>query len=79
MNTIKISVKTNRDANLLLRLLKSLNFVTEVEQIQEPENKRKENQFQKINSILHRYAKPDLFEEIKDPVRWQKSLRDEWA
>ena len=79
MNTIKISVKTNRDANLLLRLLKSLNFVTEVEQIQEPETNIEQNQFQKINSIIHRYAKPELFKDIKDPARWQKSLRDEWA
>ncbi len=41
MNTIKVSVKSVKDANLLIRLLKSLKFVSSVEQVDE----KKENQY----------------------------------
>lgn len=78
MNTIKIAVKSNKDANLLINLLKSLNFVTYVEQISDNKMIKKQNQFEKLNQLLDKLGNNNLFSEIANPVQWQKNLRNEW-
>ena len=78
MNTIKISVKSNKDAVLLTKLLKSLNFVIDVESVLINEDK-KNNQFETLNNLVEKLAHRKLFQEITDPVRWQKDLRNEWT
>ena len=78
MNTIKIAVKSNKDANLLINLLKSLNFVTYVEQISDNKMIKKKNQFEKLNQLLDKLGNNNLFSEIANPVQWQKNLRNEW-
>jgi hypothetical protein len=78
MNTLKISVKSNKDAVLLTKLLKSLNFVINVEPVLE--NKvNKKNQYELLNDLIEKKANSKLFKEIIDPVRWQKKLRNEWS
>ena len=78
MNTIKISVKSNKDAVLLTKLLKSLNFVIKVEPVIE-DNVNRKNQFERINDLIEKKANSKLFKEIIDPVLWQKNLRNEWS
>ena len=36
------------------------------------------SQYQKLKSILEKYSYRGLFNGIKDPVKWQKKVRDEW-
>ena len=31
-----------------------------------------------IKSLLHQIQRNNIFEEIKDPVKWQKEIRSEW-
>ena len=78
MNTLKISVKSNKDAVLLTKLLKSLNFVIKVEPVIE-DNVNRKNQFERINDLIEKKANSKLFKEIIDPVLWQKNLRNEWS
>ena len=78
MNTIKISVKSNKNAKLLISLLKSLKFVTNVEQISDSKSIKKEKQFEKLNQLLNKLGNSNLFSEIADPIQWQKNLRNEW-
>ena len=78
MNTLKISVKSNKDAVLLTKILKSLNFVINVEPVLE--NKiNKKNQYELLNDLIEKNANSKLFKEIIDPVLWQKNLRNEWS
>ena len=44
----------------------------------EPEEGDSVSQYQKLNKLLGTVKKNELFKEIKDPVQWQKELRDEW-
>jgi hypothetical protein len=78
MTTIKISVKSNKDAALLVKLLKSLNFVINVEPVLETRADMN-NQYELLKNILDKKASKKLFKEIKDPLQWQKDLRDEWS
>ena len=60
MNTLKISVKSNKDAVLLTKILKSLNFVINVEPVLE--NKiNKKNQYELLNDLIEKNAKSKLF------------------
>ena len=78
MNTLKISVKSNKDALLLTKLLKSLNFVINVEAVSE--NKiNKKNQYELLDDLIEKNANSKFFQEIIDPVQWQKNLRNEWS
>ena len=77
MNTIKISVKSGDDAQLLIRLLRSMNMVLSAEE-EATVPGLQENQYQKLNNILTKYASPSLFSKINNPVNWQREIRDEW-
>jgi len=79
MNTIKISVKSSNDANLLIRLLHSLNFVESVEKVIDEEQHKEKGQFNVLQEIFAKIKKDKLFQSIDDPVNWQKSIRDEWS
>nr|NQU93023.1 hypothetical protein [Bacteroidota bacterium] len=77
MNTIRVSVKSGTDLQLLIRLLKSMNMVISVEE-EQVETVDQESQYQKINYVLKKYASSSLFSKIVDPVNWQREMRDEW-
>lgn len=78
MNTIKISVKSGKDANLLIRLLKSLNFVSSVEQIDEKNSIQSLNHYDQLQKTLDKLNQEDLFSGIDNPDHWQKEQRNEW-
>ena len=78
MKTIKISVDSNKDAILLIRLLNSLSFVSNVESVSGNQIIKKQNQFEKLNQLLDKLGNNNLFSEIANPVQWQKNLRNEW-
>ncbi len=78
MKTIKISVDSNKDAILLIRLLNSLSFVSNVESVSGNQMIKKQNQFEKLNQLLDKLGNNNLFSEIANPVQWQKNLRNEW-
>ncbi len=76
MTTIKVSVKSKRDANLLIRLLRRVSFVDQIEEVENlPETT---NQVDELKIFFDRNSDASLFPDIQDPVEWQKKLRDEW-
>ncbi len=79
MNTIKVSVKSAKDANLLIRLLKSLSFVSQVEQIKDEHTNRQTDQYHQLQRMIEKIKDQQLFKELDDPVKWQKEQRDEWS
>lgn len=79
MNTIKVSVKSGKDANLLIRLLRSLSFVSKVEQIKEEHANRPIDQYHQLQQILEKAKEQELFKEMDDPSQWQNEQRDEWS
>jgi hypothetical protein len=77
MNTIRVLVPNQIDAQMLLRLLQTMKIVENAEfEVKEKESDK--NQFLILNSILQSKASAKNFKEITDPVSWQKGLRDEW-
>ena len=76
MTTITVSVKNKRDAGLLIRMLKKISFVERVEETGEVPTPV--NQFEKLKSFLAAHSESCFFNEIPDPVSWQKQLRNEW-
>ncbi len=77
MNTIRISVKSDKEMQQLLQLIASLDIDIHVEQ-NEADNNSVNNQFDVLKKILDDASSPQLFSEINDPVKWQRNLRDEW-
>jgi len=79
MTTIKVTVKTNKDAGFLVRLLKSLEFVSHIESIPNIEERKEHFHLQAIERLLQKFADKSLFSQIDDPIKYQKQLRDEWV
>ena len=78
MNTLRVSLKNNSDAQLLMRLLKTMNIVENVQREPEP-IVRNDNQYNKLVKVLDQFASPSLFSKINDPVKWQNEIRNEWV
>jgi hypothetical protein len=76
MTTITVSVKNKRDAGLLIRMLKKISFVERVEEVREIP--APVNQFEKLKAFLTANGETSIFNEISNPVSWQKQLRNEW-
>lgn len=76
MTTIKVSVKNKRDANLLIRLLRKVSFVEQIEEIEKFEPTS--NQVADLKSYLDKNSSTSFFSDIADPISWQRNLRDEW-
>lgn len=76
MTTITVSVKNKRDAGLLIRMLKKISFVEHVEEVSEVS--APVNQFEKLKAFLAANSESGFFNEISNPVTWQKQLRNEW-
>ena len=51
-----------------------MNFVKKIEE----ENKESENQYQTLNKLFNSIEPGKVFNEINDPVKWQKDIRNEW-
>lgn len=76
MTTFKVSVKDSEDANLLIKLLRRMTFVQNVEEIEKDNNHSQS--FNKLKDFLESNADHNFFKDIKDPRDWQKGLRNEW-
>lgn len=75
MTTLKITVDNKKNARLLTRILRNMNFVKRVE---EDNSNDIQNQFISLKKIFNNLEPNNLFREINDPVKWQKEIRDEW-
>jgi hypothetical protein len=78
MTTIKISVKSKRDAILLYKMLQKISFVDKIEKSESLDQKTKGNHFLILRKVLKEKGNSNLFSELYDPVQWQRKLRDEW-
>ena len=75
MRTVKLNIKDNIYQNVMF-VLES--FKEKGEQIEEI---TKLNKNQKDKETLKDFltnSKIEVFKNIKDPIAWQKSIRDEW-
>lgn len=78
MTTIKVTVDNKEHASMLTALLHELGFVKQIETDADTPSAKSSSQYQKLKTILEKYSANYLFKDIKDPVKWQKKLRDEW-
>ena len=76
MTVLKVYVDNKKNARLLQRMLQSMRFVTKIES--ELPLIEEKTQFDQLNETLHGSDESASFPEIKDPVKWQKNLRNEW-
>jgi predicted AAA+ superfamily ATPase len=74
MTTLKVTVDNKKNARLLTRFLRNMNFVKKVEE----ENSVVKDQYTNLEKIFNSIESNDLFSGVKEPVKWQKKIRDEW-
>jgi hypothetical protein len=76
MTTLKITIDNRKNALLLTKLLKSMDFVKKVEEdiTETPDS----DQFIILKSFFNDIRPNSLFNNINNPVEWQKKMRDEW-
>jgi len=67
---IKIPEKINKDIdNKKVKILINIKSDTNI---------KTNYDVNKIEKILEKISAKDIFQDIKDPVKWQKRLRNEW-
>lgn len=74
MTTLRITVDNKKNARLLTRILRNMNFVKRIEE----DNNVVHNQFVVLKKMFSNLEPNNLFREINDPVKWQREIRDEW-
>lgn len=77
MTTLKITIDSRKNAQLLTKLLKSMAFVKKVEEDTTP-IPQKTDQFSMLKKIFDSIAPNSIFRSIDSPEDWQKNIRDEW-
>ena len=76
MTILKVTVDNKKNARLLQRMLQSMRFVTKIES--ELPLVEEKSQFEQLQETLDSVKTDASFPEIKDPVKWQNNLRNEW-
>ncbi|MBW8050026.1 MAG: hypothetical protein FVQ77_06745 [Cytophagales bacterium] len=76
MRNLTLNIKNASDYQLLLQLAKRLGL--DISVTAEKKEKVQTKQMRNLYKLLDSVKKNELFKEIKDPVKWQKELRDEW-
>ena len=76
MTTLRITVNNRKNAQLLTKLLKSMVFVEKVEE--DLPITLGTDQFVMLKSIFDAIKPNSIFNNISNPVEWQKKIRDEW-
>lgn len=78
MTTLIVKVDDNRTESLK-KILSEIPYVHDVA-VGNDENALKEpsTQYERIRSILEKAKGQNLFENIEDPVEWQREIRKEW-
>jgi hypothetical protein len=74
MPTLRVTVDNKKNARLLSNILKNMNFVKKIEE----ENKASHNQYETLNKLFNKVEPKKVFNEIDNPVKWQKNIRHEW-
>ncbi len=77
MNTLRVSLRNDKDTRLLMSLLNTMNIVEDV-QVEPRASFKDENQYMMLKKVLDQKAGRALFAKIGDPVKWQREIRDEW-
>jgi len=73
MHTIKLTVEDNVYHNIMF-LLKNL----KIDGLKIEDNPKQNSNTKESVKQLFDLKKENLFQDIKDPLEWQKELRDEW-
>ena len=73
MHTIKLTVEDNVYHNITF-LLKNL----KIDGLKIEDNPKQNSNTKESVKQLFDLKKENLFQDIKDPLEWQKELRDEW-
>jgi len=73
MRTIKVSVNSDTDAQMLINILNSMKMELRIESDVKPI--KNDKQYHKLETLLKEQASSDLFKNITDPVQWQKEMR----
>lgn len=76
MIALRITVDGQQNALMLIKILRSMSFVKEVETDLSVE--KNENQFDSIKNLLSTIEPGSVFSEIKNPIEWQKQIRNDW-
>jgi hypothetical protein len=81
MTTLKITVE-DENAEIVKKLLREVSFVKSVEEESQSTTGAKvsvkETSLDRIKKILDEAKGKNLFQDIEDPVEWQRELRKEW-
>lgn len=76
MTTLIITVDNKKNAQLLTKMLRSVVFVKNIEE--DSIANQQTDQFAMLNGILNTINPNSVFNNISDPIVWQKKIRDEW-
>lgn len=74
MTTLRVTIDNKKNARLLTNVLKNMTFVKKIEE----ENHAVANQYHTLDKLFHNIQPGKVFNEIDDPVKWQKNIRRDW-
>lgn len=76
MTTLIITVDNKKNAQLLTKMLRSMDFVKNIEEDSIPS--QQSDQFAMLKDTLNTINPNSVFNSISDPIVWQNKIRDEW-
>jgi hypothetical protein len=76
MTTLIIKVDDD-STELFKKILKEIPYVRDIA-VEKPALSEPSVQYERIKKILAKAKGKNLFEDIKDPVEWQREIRKEW-
>jgi DNA-binding transcriptional regulator WhiA len=74
MTTLKVTIDSKKNAKLLTKVLQNMKFVKKIEE----EDNVVVKQYESLNELFDGIGQGDIFNEINEPVEWQKKIRNEW-
>lgn len=79
MTILRVAVD-DEQAEALIKMLEEVPYVKKIEEEHEQTSQVKEPEtaLEKIKRIQEEMRGKNLFENIKDPVEWQREIRKEW-
>lgn len=83
MTVLKITIEPGEDVELVKKLLSKFSSVKDIneEVISGPDVGNADelgSAYQKIKKVQGEIGDKKLFEDIKDPLEWQREIRKEW-
>lgn len=77
MTTLIITVDDERTESLK-KILEDIPYIRDIAVKNSDEATNEPTQLDKIKAILNASKDKGLFQDIKDPVEWQRNIRKEW-